>query len=309
MRAAFRRTLVDLAANDPRIVLLTGDLGFTVLEPFAERFPARFFNVGVAEQDMIGIATGLAEAGYIPYVYSIATFAALRPYEFIRNGPVLHQLPVRIAGVGGGFEYGHAGPTHHGLEDIGVLRLQPGLTLVCPADWRQAAHAIIATSTVPGPVYYRLGKDDHTIVPGLDGRFRLGGVEIVKRGDDLLMLSSGAITVDAAGAARALAVGGIATTLAVVSSFNPSPDDDLARLLARFAVVTTIEAHYVTGGLGSLVAEIVAERGLRCRLVRVGVRDMPRGVSGSQGYLQQLHGISSASIVNTVRLALGQEVQ
>src|SRR5262249_46075112 len=194
-------------------------------------------------------------------------------------------------------------------EDIGVLRLQPGLTLVCPADWRQAAHAIIATSTVPGPVYYRLGKDDHAIVPGLDGRFRLGGVEIVKRGDDLLMLSSGAISVDAAGAARALAVGGIATTLAVVSSFNPSPDDDLARLLARFAVVTTLQAHYVTGGFGSLVAEIVGRPGLRCRLVRVGVRDMPRGVSGSQGYLQQLHGISSASIVNTVRLALGQEVQ
>ena len=309
MRAAFCRTLVDLAANDPRIVLLTGDLGFTVLEPFVERFPDRFYNVGVAEQDMIGIATGLAEAGYIPYVYSIATFAALRPYEFIRNGPVLHQLPVRIAGIGGGFEYGHAGATHHGLEDIGVLRLQPGLTLVCPADWRQAAHAIVATSTLPGPVYYRLGKDDRTVVPGLDGRFRLGGLEIVRRGEDLLMVSAGAITADASAAARALAAGGIATTLAVVSSFNPSPDDDLARLLDRFALVTTIEAHYVTGGLGSLVAEIVAERGLRCRLVRVAVRDMPRGVSGSQAYLQELHGISSASIVNTVRLALGQEVQ
>src|SRR5262249_57914112 len=132
-------------------------------------------------------------------------------------------------------------------EDIGVLRLQPGLTLVCPADWRQAAHAIIATSTVPGPVYYRLGKDDHTIVPGLDGRFRLGGVEIVKRGDDLLMLSSGAISVDAAGAARALAVGGVATTPAVVSRFNPSPADALAQLLPRVSVVSARAAPFPTG--------------------------------------------------------------
>src|SRR5262245_38381869 len=101
-----------------------------VLEPFAERFPARFINVGVAEQNMVGLATGLAEAGYLPFVYSIAPFAALRPYEFIRNGPVLHRLPVRIVGVGGGFDYGVAGPSHHGLEDVGVMRVQPGLTLI-----------------------------------------------------------------------------------------------------------------------------------------------------------------------------------
>src|SRR5882724_5576798 len=108
MRKAVIRTLVDLAELDPRIVLLTGDLGFSVVEPFAERFPARFVNVGVAEQNLLGLATGLAEAGFIPYAYSIATFATLRPYEFIRNGPVLHQFPVRIVGMGSGFEYGHA---------------------------------------------------------------------------------------------------------------------------------------------------------------------------------------------------------
>src|SRR5262245_44384130 len=108
MRMAFCRALLELADRDDRIVLLTGDLGYSVLEPFADRFPARFFNVGVAEQNMVGTATGLAEAGFIPYVYSIVTFASLRGYEFIRNGPVLHQLPVRIIGIGGGFEYGHA---------------------------------------------------------------------------------------------------------------------------------------------------------------------------------------------------------
>src|SRR5579864_4783610 len=113
MRQRFIRTLIDLAAADSRVVLLTGDLGYTVVEPFNERFPDRFFNLGVAEQNMVGVATGLAEAGYIPFVYSIATFASLRPFEFIRNGPVAHRLPVRIVGIGMGFEYGHDGPTHH----------------------------------------------------------------------------------------------------------------------------------------------------------------------------------------------------
>src|SRR5687767_3231911 len=110
MRVGFIQELIDLASKDERVMLLTGDLGWSVIEPFADRFPERFLNVGVAEQNMLAIATGLAEAGRVPFVYSIATFASLRPYEFIRNGPVLHGLPVRVVGVGGGFEYGSAGP-------------------------------------------------------------------------------------------------------------------------------------------------------------------------------------------------------
>src|SRR5262245_52293790 len=125
---------MELAERDPRVLLLTGDLGFRALEPFAARFPGRFFNVGAAEQNMVGLATGLAEAGFVPFVYSIAPFATLRPFEFIRNGPVLHRLPVRVVGTGGGFEYGVAGPTHHALEDVGTLRTQPGLTVLAPAD-------------------------------------------------------------------------------------------------------------------------------------------------------------------------------
>src|SRR5882724_5432233 len=121
---------------------MTGDLGHLAMEPFRERFPHRFLNVGVAEQNMIGLATGMAEAGFVTYAYSIATFAALRPFEFMRNGPVLHRLPVRIVGMGMGFEYGHAGPTHHALEDIGALRTLPGLSVIIPADPAQAYTAI-----------------------------------------------------------------------------------------------------------------------------------------------------------------------
>jgi len=125
MRNDFLDELVKLAALDERVMLLTGDLGFMVLEDFQKHHPDRFVNCGVAEQNMVGIATGLAEAGFVPFVYSIATFATLRPYEFIRNGPALHNLPVRVVGVGGGFDYGHNGITHLALEDYAVMRTQP----------------------------------------------------------------------------------------------------------------------------------------------------------------------------------------
>lgn len=292
MRAAFVEALAELAAKDERIVLLTGDLGFMALEPFSERFPNRFFNVGVAEQNMVGLATGLSEAGFVPFIYSIATFATLRGYEFIRNGPVLHRLPVRIVGVGGGFDYGSAGPTHHGLEDIGVTRLQPGLTVIAPADHLQTRAALLETRELEGPIYYRLGKDDRTEVPGLEGRFTLGRAEIVRGGDSLLLVTMGGITATTVAAAETLDA-----AVLVVSTLNPPPADDLAQHLSRFDRVLTVEAHYVTGGLGSLVAEVIAERGLRCKLVRCGVEKEADGRSGSPAYYLERHGLSREAII------------
>jgi transketolase len=299
MRGAFTRSLVELAEREPRILLLTGDLGYTVLEPFAERFPDRFFNVGVAEQNLVGVATGLAEAGFLPFCYSIATFISLRSYEFIRNGPILQRLPVRIVGVGGGFEYGPAGATHYALEDVGIMRLQPGLTVIAPADHEQARTAVLATWKRPGPIYYRLGKDDRTAVTGLGGRFELGRIQLIREGAHLLIITMGSIAGEVASAAATLADQGIFCTVAVVASINPAPVDDLAALLARFPLALTVEAHYVIGAVGSLVSEVVAERGLGCRVVRCGVRTTPGAITGSQGYLHHLHGLSSNALVQT----------
>ena len=194
MRETFIRTLVDLAAEDTRIVLLVGDLGYTVVEPFAENHPDRYFNVGVAEQNMIGVATGLAESGYVPFVYSIATFASLRAYEFIRNGPLIHNLPVRIIGVGGGFEYGSAGITHHALEDISVMRSQPGIQVIAPADFSQAHSALLDTWQDSGPIYYRLGKNDRDEIPGLNGAFTRSRAEPIRSGREVLLVTTGSIS-------------------------------------------------------------------------------------------------------------------
>jgi transketolase len=296
VRGTFIKTLTDLAEHDPRIVLLTGDLGFTVVEPFRDRFPERFYNVGVAEQNMIGVATGLAESGFRPFAYSIATFATMRPYEFIRNGPINQQLPVRVVGVGGGFEYGPNGPTHFALEDIALMRAQPGMTVIAPADYAQARTALLATSEVEGPIYFRLGKDDVSTIPGLDGRFELGRAELIGEGDDVLIIATGSVAREARSALETLSSHGVKGSLLVVGCVNPAPVDDLVDALTRFTIALSVEAHYVSGGLGSLVSEVVAENRLPCRLVRCAVKAHVGGVSGSERFMHEVHGLTAESI-------------
>jgi transketolase len=300
MRKALVRTLVELAERDPRVLLLTADLGYTVLEPFAERFPDRFFNVGVAEQNMIALATGLADGGFIPYVYSIAPFAVLRPYEFIRNGPVLQRLPVRIIGVGGGFEYEHAGPTHYALEDVGALRMQPGLHVVTPADHEQCRSALLALHADAGPAYFRLGKDDVYAVPGLAGRFEPGRAHVVRPGRDALLIAMGPAAVPALRAAEALSAQGVECSVMVVSSMSPAPLEDLRAVISDFPFAVAVEAHYATGGLGSLVCEVVAEHHLDCRVTRCGVTRNPSGEQGDQDFMNRLHGLSPERLTAVV---------
>jgi transketolase len=304
MRASFIRTLAEIANTDPRIMLLTGDLGFMAIEPFSQAFPERFLNIGVAEQNMVGVASGLAEAGYIPFCYSIAPFAALRPYEFIRNGPVHHQLPVRIVGVGGGFEYGTAGPSHHAIEDIAVMRALPGMTVVAPADAPQTANALRATWNLPGPVYYRIGKDDQTVIPGLGGRFSRGRAETLRQGTDLLIVTTGSVSMEAVTAADVLSAEGVSVGLMTVASIQPGPVDDLVEAMAGVRAVVTLEAHVLTGGLGTLVAEIIADHGLRCRLRRMAVFSGACPQSGSTAYLHQVHGLSANDVCGTARRLL-----
>lgn len=304
MRKAFIRTLTDLAEDDERILLLTGDLGYTVIETFAERFPRRFFNVGVAEQNLVGIATGLAESGYIPFVYSIATFAVMRAYEFIRNGPLAHDLPVRIIGIGGGFEYPSAGFTHYAVDDVGVMRVQPRMTIIAPADHEQAVTALRATWRQQGAIYYRLGKDDVNTVPGLNGRFEAGRAQVLSEGRDILLIAMGPIARQAGEAARHLTAHGHSVGLMIVDTLSPPPADHLRHALTAVPVAMTVEAHYRVGGLGSLVSEIVAEHAIGCRVARCGVAAMPVGRTGSDAWTAEQHGLSTEGLVASALRAL-----
>jgi transketolase len=307
MRKALIQSLIKIAGADERLMLLTADLGYLVIEEFIQNFPDRFLNVGVAEQNMVGIATGLAEAGFIPYVYSITPFAALRPFEFIRNGPVYHNLPVRIVGVGQGVEYGINGLSHYALEDIGVLRTQPNLTIIAPADNAQTQSAVERTHNLPGPIYFRLSKDDIEI-PELEGKFEIGQVQLLGNGADLLIISSGAITQEAIKAARILAKTGCYATILVISGISPAPEKQLIEALSRFHHVFTLEAHYATGGIGSLVAEVAAENHLSLKLTRFGFNSILNDTVGSAASIYALHDLSSEKVAGRIQAILENHV-
>ncbi|MSR76805.1 MAG: 1-deoxy-D-xylulose-5-phosphate synthase [Candidatus Omnitrophica bacterium] len=298
MRNAFASTILDIAQMEPRVLLLTGDLGFMVLEPFQKRYPERFINVGVSEQNLLGLATGLAEAGWIPYVYSIANFIALRPYEFIRNGPVLHRLPVRIVGIGDGFDYGHAGPTHLSIDDVGVLRTLPGMEIIAPATPGQAREALLKTYASQGPIYYRLGKSAGGTLPPVE--FHSGKVEWLRNGKDVVLLTMGGIAAEALSAAAQLEALGISAAVIAVAHISPTPQNALFEVLKKFPLAATIEAHSVQGGLGSMVAEVIAEGQMVCRLLRFGVRKPFDGRSGSLKWLLREHGLDAASVSSTL---------
>lgn len=306
MRNAFVGALVEQAATDDRVFLLTGDLGWSVLEKFSDKYPDRFLNAGVAEQNMVGMATGLAQAGYVPFAYSIATFSSMRPYEQLRDGAILHQLPVRIVGVGGGYAYGHAGPTHFALEDLCIMRAQPGLTVIAPADPAQTVAVVQAIRDLSGPVYLRVGKGGNAPVPGLAGRFAFGRPEVVRDGKAVLFIATGAIALAAVAAAQALETEGISAAVAVQAHVGFSGSPELASLLARFPAIVSVEEGFAAGGLGSLVAETVAQAGHPCRVKICGVTRPIAGISGGAEYMQALAGLSPGALAAEARALLSR---
>lgn len=302
MRRAFVEALSDLAAQDERVFLLTGDLGFMVLERFAEDHPRRFLNIGVAEQNMVGLATGLAEAGFLPFLYSITPFATLRPYEQLRNGPVHHGLPVRLIGVGAGFDYGHAGSSHHAIEDLAVLRCLPGLRIELPADDAAATASLLRTWDSAGPVYYRLGKDSQTlpsalrVVASAEGR-----TTCVAEGWGIALVTASTATHVTWEARRLLCQQGLQPAMLLVRTLIDGQAPGLAELLGSYRLVISIETHGVIGGLGSTVAEVLAEHGRASRLLRIGVRrEREPFATGGRAELRAAHGLYAEEICRQV---------
>lgn len=306
MRNDFIDALVEIAEKDDRVVLLTADLGYTVLERFSNRFPERFFNVGAAEQHMLGMATGMTAAGYIPFVYSMTTFVTMRSFEFIRNGASLHQLPVRIIGVGGGFDYGHAGPTHHGLEDVALMRSLQGVSIFTPLSNQHAKEVLHATWKMDGPVYYRISKDQINLPEGNSPSVNMGGLHCIREGLDALILGLGRCSLDALAAADQLKEQGIYAAVYGAYSISPSPCDALVKTLKDMRTCVVVEDHSINGGLGSLVAEVIAENGLNCRLVRFGAQGVPDKTCGDMKTLKDRNNITSQSITEAVSTALNR---
>ncbi|NQU75561.1 MAG: transketolase [Planctomycetes bacterium] len=291
MRTAFVETLCELAERDERIFLLTGDLGFSALEPFAERFPDRYVNAGIAEQNMTGVAAGLAMSGKVVFTYSIANFPTLRCLEQVRNDVCCHRANVKIVAVGCGCTYGSQGYTHHGVEDIGILRTLPAMTVVCPGDPVETRLATRALAQMNGPGYLRLGKAGEPVVHLRPVPFELGKAILVRDGSDVTLISTGGMLAEAVAAADQLAAGGLSARL--LSMHTVKPLDKLAVLHAaeQTRAIVTVEEHSVIGGLGSAVAGLLAEAGLPgIRFAMHALPDELRATVGSQAYYRRLIG-------------------
>jgi transketolase len=301
VRTAFIQTLCDLAERDPRIWLLSGDLGYSVVEAFAERYPKRFVNVGVAEQNMMGIAAGLALSGKVVCTYSIANFATLRCLEQIRNDVAYHRAEVKIVAVGGGLSYANQGYTHHGVEDLAILQTLPHMTVLAPGD---PVEARLATETMvahPGPCYLRLGRGGEPVVHTTKPAFAIGKVIRVREGSDITLASTGAMLHPALEAARVLVGRGMSAEVLSVPTLRPLDRDGLLEAARGSGRLITIEEHG-QGGFGTAAAEVIAEAGLAIRFKALRLRREPLDVAGSQDYLRMRQGLNVDGIVAAAAL-------
>jgi transketolase len=289
--------ITALAAEDPRIVLLSGDIGNRLFDTFKARHPDRFYNCGVAEANMVSVAAGLALSGLRPVTYTIASFMTTRCFEQIRVDACYHHLPIVIVGVGAGLAYAANGGTHHACEDIAILRALPEMTVVCPADAAEVRLAVRGAVECRGPVYLRLGKKGERAVHAAPPAFRLGKGIVLRQGNDLCLLATGNMVAVAQDAAERLAATGRSAEVVSLHTVKPLDEALLRRVCAAFPVVATLEEHSVLGGLGGAVAEWMADQGgVRARLLRFGTPDRYLHEAGDQEYARQVFGLTAEAI-------------
>jgi len=307
MRNAFADEVTKLAEQDERIVLLAGDIGNRLFDTFQERCPDRFFNCGVAEANMTGVAGGLGLCGMRPITYTIAPFVTTRCLEQIRVDLCYHEVPAIVAAVGAGLSYASLGATHHSCEDIAFLRALPGMSVVCPADSYEVRGALRAALAQDGPVYLRLGKkgepEIHDEVPP---DFEIGRAITIRSGSEICMLSTGNTMPLALDAAARLEDRGVSTRVVSFHTVKPLDEQLLAEAFASYAVVVTIEEHSLIGGFGSAVAEWLADRSpSAARLLRIGTADRFIHEAGDQAHARSWYGLTAESIVERTLAAYG----
>lgn len=296
MRTAFINQLIEEAKANKKIFLLVGDLGYSVVEPFAELFPERYLNVGIAEQNMAGIAAGLAIEGYCVYIYSIGNFPTLRCMEQIRYDICYHNLNVKIVAVGGGFAYGSLGASHHATEEIGMLRTIPNLVVCAPGDPIETKAITRFTSQYKGPCYIRIGKAGEPLVHEENSLFDLS------LGDILEIRNEGEVAVFTTSAMLKYVVDFIEQNEIKASIYSfpfvkPLNRDFLAKIFKSHKKIITIEEHQAQGGFGSAILEAMNdlfEEGKLSHLPlvkRIAIPDKFYSVAGSQDYLRKLAGL------------------
>jgi len=303
----YGNALLALARQREDIVCLSGDLTKQCeIDLFQAALPDRFIHCGMAEANMMGVAGALARTGHVPFVHTFGVFATRRPYDQIANAIAYPNLPVRILGFMPGIS-SPGGPSHQAIDDVALMRSLPNMTVVDVADASEVSQVVPAIVDLPGPVYVRLKRGE---IPAIfdddDERLSLGKATVLLSGTDVALFGSGMMLAPALAAARVLAVSGVSASVVNVAVIKPLDTDTIVAVAAQAQVVVTAENHLITGGLGSAVAEALAEAGLGRPLRRVGIPDTFAEGSRDAAFLFHRYGLSTQSLVDTAWLALGR---
>lgn len=300
MRDAFIAEFHEIAKSHPETLLLTADIGFKVFDRYRADFPDRFVNMGVAESNMIGVAAGMALTGKRPWVYTIIPFLTMRAFEQIRVDVCLQNQPVKIVGVGGGLAYGILGPTHHSIEDMAILRALPNMTVIAPCDPLETGKAIRAAFEHPGPVYVRLGKNGEPVLHKEPYPFQIGRAVPMRRGSDATLAVAGTVTRIGLEAAEQLSKSGVQVQVLNFHTIKPIDSAAILQAAQETRAIVSLEEHSTIGGLGSALAEVLAENSAGVPFQRIGIPDRFCHGVGSQEYHLAHQGLTVEKVSQTV---------
>jgi len=311
MRDVFIETIYNRMHDDNNLFFLSADFGSPKLDALREQFKDRFINVGIAEQNLIGISTGLALEGFTVYAYAIAPFLTMRAYEQIRVNLSLHaqlkEININLIGVGAGVSYDVSGPTHHCLEDISLMRILPHLVLFSPSDWRLAEKFLDYSIKVKKPKYLRFdGKPLPSIYPHIDDSDFVNGFKELVKGDKICLVSTGIMTHKALGVANVLKNNSFSIGVIDLFMLKPLNEERLLETMSGYDQVITLEEAFINkGGLDSLVANILTRNHLKVRLKRMGFEDAYVFDMGSREHLHKLNHLDEESIIETIEACKG----
>jgi transketolase len=292
MRTAFVNVLIEQAGLDERIFLLTPDMGFSVFEPFIEKYPGRFLNTGIAEQNAIGVAAGLALSGFKPYVYSIAPFVLMRCYEQIRLDIAYMQTNIKIVSVGGGFAYGPAGATHHAIEDLAIARALPGMIVCAPADPVEAHQIFEQSASVETPMYIRLARNNEPLIHDPADKIAIGKAFVLTEGEELEILTTGIIAHQMMEWLPELQKQGFSTGVTVFPTIKPLDTEYLDTVIASRKKILIVEEHNIIGGFGEAVCSYLAKQNAVNKIRHLAIPDVYSHYVGSQAFILNEYGLS-----------------